>query len=140
MRVLAKRLPIGTALVVAVAVLSALPAAEAAPAKRMAVGHTSQGRNIRLRVQGGGTVKVLNFSAKLRCRDHSLLIDQESGFLPTPLNSGGRFSDLQFGHTDKVRFKGRVSADFVRGRMRVSDRWGHVACDSHWFKFSARLK
>ena len=107
--------------------------------KRVAVGHTAQGRTVRVRV-GSQSLKVLHFSAKLKCRDGSVLVDKESGFQLTPLKHGGHFDDRQFGSTDTVRFRGHVAGNWVRGRARVSDRWGKVRCDSKWFKFSAKAK
>lgn len=105
----------------------------------VAAGKTSQGRAIRIRSQGW-SIKVLHFSAKLECRDGSVLVDKESGFEVTPLYGGGHFSDSQFGATDTVRLRGRAHGDRVQGRLRVTDSWGKVRCDSKWLKFSAKVK
>jgi hypothetical protein len=99
-------------------------------------GKTSQGNAIRLK-DSGGSLRLLHFTAKLKCRDGSVLTDIESGFQPTRLR-GGRFSDRQIGSTDTVRFNGKASRGVVRGRIRVQDKLGHVPCDSHWLRFTAR--
>ena len=106
---------------------------------KKAVGKTKQGRKIRLRV-GGLSLKLLNFSAKLKCRDGSILIDKESGFEVTGLEKGGRFKDRQYGSTDTVSFRGKVTGNRVRGKLRVQDKWKKVKCDSKWVKFSAKVK
>jgi hypothetical protein len=48
------------------------------------------------------------------------------------------FRDTQFGRTDTVRFRGRMTRKAVRGRIRVIDkpRKG-VRCQSRWVKFRA---
>lgn len=99
-------------------------------------GRTSQGRTIKFRNQGRKLV-LLHFAVRLRCRDGSVLTDLESGFQPTRLSHGGRFSDVQYGSTDTVRFRGRVAGGGARGRIRVADKLGHAKCDSRWVKFSA---
>jgi hypothetical protein len=107
-----------------------------AAGKRSLRGRTSQGRSVRLAIKGS-TLKVLHFKAKLRCRDGSVLIDDESGFLPTRLR-GGAFSDRQVGSTDTVWFKGKVGRRGVHGRLRVKDKYRRTRCDSHWVRFSAK--
>jgi len=115
---------------------AAVPAA--ADAARVYKGKTGQKRAIRLAVNGR-KLKVLRFKASLRCQDGSILIDDESGFLPTRIRGNGRFSDAQAGATDEVLFKGRHSGRVVRGRVRVRDRLGNgVRCSTPWIKFSAR--
>lgn len=106
---------------------------------KTAVGKTKQGRKIRIRV-GGLSMKLVNFTAKLKCRDGSILVDKESGFEVTGLKKGGRFNDRQYGSTDSVLFRGKVTKKWVRGKLRVQDKWGKVKCDSKWVKFSAKVK
>lgn len=133
------RLLVGVAALGALAAFDTLPATASSKSTQVVKGHTSQGRALRMRVRGD-SMKLLSFTAELGCRDGSELLLDESGFLVTDLGRGGTFSDFQYGKTDKVRFKGRVGARVVRGRIRVSDRWGRVKCDSHWIKFTAKMK
>lgn len=107
-----------------------------AAGKRSLRGRTSQGTKVRLAVNGS-TLKMLHFKAKLRCRDGSMLIDDESGFLPTHVR-GGSFSDRQVGSTDTVWFKGHVSGNAVHGRLRVKDKYHRTRCDSHWVSFRVK--
>lgn len=100
-------------------------------------GKTAQKRRIVLRASPGH-LDLLHFTVSLQCRDGSLLIDQESGFQPTPIRAGGSFRDDQVGSTDEVRLRGQVRGSQVRGRLRVTDRVGRVRCDSRWVKFTAR--
>ncbi len=100
-------------------------------------GKTKQDRQIVMRT-GRSHVELLHFSIQLRCRDGSILIDQESDFEPTVIRHGGSFRDLQFGNTDEVWFRGRVSANRIHGRIRVKDRIGRVRCNSRWVSFNAR--
>lgn len=123
--------------------LLALTAADADEAssdggRRVAVGRTSQGRGMAIRVQPD-SVKMLDFNARLRCRDGGTLIVEEGGFLPIDTHPNGAFRDVQHGNTDTVWLQGRVGPKLVSGRLRVTDRWGHVKCDSHWFRFTARF-
>lgn len=123
------------------AAIAVVPAtdAEGKPKPRLARGETSQNRGIAVRVFPKA-MKLVGFNAELKCRDGSKLIVEEGGFLRTPVRNRGRFSDVQYGRTDTVRFKGRMGSKFVRGQIRVSDRWGKVRCDSRWFKFTARIR
>ncbi len=139
MKDLFMRLLIGATAVGALAAFDTMPAAASSKTTQVASGHTSQGRAVRVRVRGN-SMKLLLFTAELDCRDGSELLVEESGFLWTDLRAGGSFSDFQSGKTDKVRFRGRVGARAVRGRIRVSDRLGRVKCDSRWFKFTATMK
>jgi hypothetical protein len=101
------------------------------------VGKTAQGYRITLKVRSH-TLKLMNFSAKLRCGDGSILVDQESGFQPTPIR-GGRFGETSVGSTDQVKISGRVRNRSVTGTLRVTDKLdGGVRCDSHAVKFTAR--
>lgn len=140
-RVLAATLVVATSALPLALVAAETPTALAkgkAQTKK-AVGHTKQGRKVQMRV-GGLSLKMLSFTASLKCRDGSVLIDKESGFQVTPLKKGGRFDDSQYGSTDTVRFRGRVTRKWVRGKLRVRDKWGKVKCDSKWVKFSAKVK
>lgn len=103
-------------------------------------GSTAQKRSIRI-AASGKSIKVLRFKAELKCRDGTLLVDDESGFLRTPLGKGGKFSDRQFGSTDTVWFRGRRKGKTISGRLRVTDKLGSgVRCNSGWVKFTARLQ
>ncbi len=112
-------------------------AGAAKQATKVAKGHTRQGRTIRVAVQPN-RVRFKNFSIKLRCSGGYVLVDQESGFLPTRLGSSGRFNDVQFGSTDEVRFSGRLTRKAVTGKIRVRDKLGKHKCSSPWVKFNAR--
>ncbi|HET7589670.1 MAG TPA: hypothetical protein VFK14_05745 [Solirubrobacterales bacterium] len=99
-------------------------------------GRTKQGRTIRLAL-AHHSVQLKHFSIQLRCHDGSILIDTESGFLPTPLKAGGRLRDHQVGNTDDVWLRGRMHGRVLRGSVRVRDRVGKVRCDSRWVPFHA---
>jgi hypothetical protein len=99
-------------------------------------GHTGQGRTIRLKVRPQ-QVEIKAFSIQLRCSGGYVLIDEESGFLPTSISRGGRIRDRQFGSTDEVLIRGHVAAHAVRGRVRVRDRLGKHRCSSPWVRFTA---
>jgi hypothetical protein len=101
-------------------------------------GRTKQGRTMRL-VLHRDSVQIKHFAIELRCRDGSILVDDESGFLPTPLQ-GGRIRDHQVGNTDDVWIRGRLSGRRLRGTVRVRDRVGKVKCDSRWVGFQAKLR
>jgi hypothetical protein len=122
----------------ALASVNGAAAAEAAT-KRVYKGKTAQKRSIRIDVRRG-SIKVLHFKARLACRDGSVLIVDESGFLRTPVR-GGRFRDLQVGRTDEVSIRGIVRRGVVRGRLRVKDKLNSgVRCRSRWIAFSARSR
>lgn len=132
----------GFAITSLIAVLTAglAPAegSEKAPGK-LALGKTSQGRGMGARIEER-TLQMLDFNALLDCRDGSQLIVEEGGFLPIRTRPSGHFRDVQYGRTDTVWLRGRVGRKWVRGRLRVTDRWGPVKCNSGWFRFSARIK
>jgi hypothetical protein len=112
--------------------------AGAAP-KRVYKGSTAQDRNIRIAVQPR-SIKILRFKAELRCRDGSILVLDESGFLRTPVRKG-RFHDAQYGRTDEVFIRGTRRKGVVRGRLRVKDKLkGGVRCNSRWIKFTVRAR
>lgn len=128
---------LAAALACALLALSALALAPAAEAGRVYKGKTAQRHPIKIAMRAK-SLKVLHFKAKLRCRDGSILIDDESGFLPTPIKGNGSFRDAQVGSTDEVLIRGRRGGHAVRGKIRVTDRVGKVRCNSKWIKFSAR--
>lgn len=129
-----------TVLLLALLALSAVDAEEARSngGRRVAVGRTSQGRGMAIRVQPD-SVQMLDLNARLRCRDGGTLIVEEGGFVPIRTHPNGTFRDAQYGNTDTVWLRGRVGRKLVSGRLRVTDRWGHVKCDSRWFRFTARF-
>lgn len=110
-------------------------AAEAATYK----GKTAQKRTIK--VSGNaGSVKLLRVKVELKCRNGTILVDDESGFLRTPLRKGGKFKDRQYGSTDTVWFRGQRKGKRISGKLRVTDKLGSgVRCNSGWVKFSARV-
>jgi hypothetical protein len=116
-------------------------AAVAAPAHGDAAlqGRTAQGHRISLAV-GRESVEIKRFTVELRCRGGDVLIDQESGFQPTPVTAGGRFQVDQVGRTDEVRMRGRLRGSRLQGTLRVTDRLAGARCDSGWVKFSAGPK
>jgi hypothetical protein len=119
--------------------LSDAGAAQSAGRGKLALGKTSQGRGMGVRVDER-VVRMLDFNAVLRCRDGSELIVEEGGFLPIRTRRNGTFRDVQYGRTDTVWLRGRVAGKWVRGQLRVTDRWGPVKCNSRWFRFAARLR
>lgn len=134
------RLLVGALMVCALVGAEAAPVAGAAP-KRVYKGKTKQKRPVRLTARGD-TIKLRHFKARLKCRDGSILVVDESGFQRTRLRNGGRFHDIQVGSTDEVFFKGRVGSNAVRGKLRVKDRLGKHGprCRSRWIKFGARKR
>jgi hypothetical protein len=127
----------GLAAALACGLLALSALAPAAEAGRVYKGKTAQRHPIKIAVRAR-SLKVLHFKAKLRCRDGSILIDDESGFLPTPIKGNGSFRDAQVGSTDEVLIRGHRGGHAVRGRIRVTDRVGKVRCNSKWIKFTAR--
>lgn len=123
----------------ALALTDGASGAEARESGRLALGTTSQGRGVGVRVYERN-LQMLDFNALLRCRDATTLIVEEGGFLPIATRPNGHFRDVQYGRTDTVWLQGRVGGKWVRGRLRVTDRWGSVKCNSGWFRFSARIK
>ena len=101
-------------------------------------GKTSQGPRIHI-VGSGSEITLVHFRVTMLCRDGSYLYGNASDFEPTRLKRGGRFSDVQYGKTDVVSWKGRASAKKVVGALRVKDRLkGGVRCDSGSVRFTAR--
>lgn len=99
-------------------------------------GRTAQGRKIHLEARRE-SVKIRHFSIQLRCHGGFVLIDIESGFLPSTLRRGGRIRDHQYGSTDEVWIRGRLRGRRLRGAIRVRDRWGSARCGSRWVRFHA---
>ena len=104
----------------------------------VAKGKTRQGRTIRLRVRPR-QVEIKGFSIQLRCSGGYVLVDEESGFLPSAVSAKGAIHDRQLGSTDEVLIRGQVAAHAVRGRIRVRDRLGKHRCWSPWVRFTAHL-
>jgi hypothetical protein len=130
------RLFLAGALVCGLLVTGAAASAESAEARKF-TGRTAQRYRIVMDVKGR-SVKLLRFDIKVSCRRAPNLILAESGFLRTRVRNRGMFRDTQFGRTDTVRFRGRMTRKAVRGRIRVIDkpRKG-VRCQSRWVKFRA---
>ena len=130
-----KRLFLAGALVCGLFATSAVASADSADARKF-TGRTAQRYRIVMDVKGR-SVKFLRFDIKVSCRRAPNMILAESGFLRTPVRRGA-FRDVQFGRTDTVRFRGRVTRKAVSGRVRVIDkpRKG-VRCQSRWVKFRA---
>lgn len=133
-----KMLSIAVACMFACAAASA-DAAAARSGQVLLKGKTRQGRAIRL-TSSGNRLRLKRFTIALRCRNGGILIDDESGFVPTHLGRGGRVRDHQVGSTDDVWLRGRLRGRVLRGAVRVQDRWGRARCDSGWVRFHARLR
>ena len=81
------------------------------------------------------------FKIELGCRDGSRLILDESGFLRTPVRGNGSFRDVQYGRTDTVYIRGKMSGKSVRGRLRVKDKLRNgVRCHSRWVSFRVKQR
>ena len=101
-------------------------------------GKTAQGNRIQISVSPG-RITLIRFKAKLLCRDGSYLFGDASDFEATRLKRGGRFSDVQYGKTDVVSWRGRVSSKKVTGTLRVKDKLASgVRCDSRPVRFAAK--
>jgi hypothetical protein len=100
-------------------------------------GKTGQGYRIKAQVKGQA-FRIHVFDIDLRCRDGSELALIEGGFLWTKVGKRGGFRDAQFGRTDSVYFRGRLTERRLSGRVRVTDRLGDgTRCASNWTKFNA---
>lgn len=100
-------------------------------------GRTGQKHRVKLKLSAS-TLRLVRFDIELRCRDGSILVDEESGFERTPIHRNGSFGDVQTGSTDTVMIRGRLRGKGVEGRLRVKDRLGKIRCDSRWVRFKAR--
>ena len=125
---------------VLVSAVLAAPLAAGAEAKRGVLkGRTAQGYKITLKMQGERAFKLLEFKADLDCRDGTELLLEEGGFLSTRLRRNGSFKDVQYGRTDTVWFRGKVTDSAVRGRVRLKDRYGKKnPCTSRWIRFKVK--
>lgn len=129
-------------LIVSAAIAFGLIASEAAAladsaSARMYKGKTAQG--YRMKVVGKGqTFRIHTFEVDLKCRDGSALQLEEGGFLWTKVKPNGSFRDSQFGKTDSVYFRGRMTEKGIRGRLRVTDKEKRgPMCASRWIAFNA---
>lgn len=111
--------------------------AGAAP-KRVFKGSTAQDRSIRVAVQKR-SIQIKRFKIELNCRDGSILVLDESGFLRTKVRGNGKFRDVQYGRTDTVYIRGTKRGKSLRGRLRVKDKLkSGVRCNSKWVRFTAK--
>jgi hypothetical protein len=116
--------------------LVALPALGAAATNGTYAGKTGQGFNIHARV-AGSHIYLIRVKARLRCHDGGLLYDDLSDFEATPLDRTGNFTDVQFGPSDEVQWRGHLKGSQIRGSVRVKDKvTGGIACDSGTVRFS----
>jgi len=129
-------------LIVSAAIAFGLIASEAAAladsaSARMYKGKTAQG--YRMKVVGKErTFRIHTFEVDLKCRDGSTLQLEEGGFLWTKVKPNGSFRDSQFGKTDSVYFRGRMTEKGIRGRLRVTDKEKRgPMCASRWIAFNA---
>lgn len=130
------RLLVSGAIVCGLIATNAVALADPAAA-RMFKGKTSQGFPIKV-VARERKFKLIRFEARLKCRDGSFLTLVESGFLWTPTKGNGSFRDAQFGKTDSVYFRGRMSEKRIRGRVRLTDKERRSPrCSSRWISFKA---
>lgn len=130
------RLVVGGALALGLLTTDAAALVGSAEA-RMYKGKTAQGRPIKILVKERA-FRIHAFDIELKCRDGSWLLLEEGGFLWTKPKANGSFRDAQFGNTDSIYFRGRVSKRQVRGRLRVTDKEKRgPMCSSRWIPFHA---
>jgi hypothetical protein len=126
----ARRLLTSVVLAVLVLCVAASPSLGAAAANGTYAGKTAQGFKLRARI-AGKQIFLVRVKVKLRCHDGGLLYDDLSDFEATPLDSTGAFTDVQFGPSDEVKWKGQLKDNRVHGIVRVTDKvTGGVQCDS----------
>lgn len=131
------RLMLSSVLALSFVTVDAVAAANAS-ARGTLKGRTAQGYGIRVAMQGGNSFKLLGFKADLECRDGTALQLEEGGFLPSRVRPNGTFHEVQYGNTDTVFIRGRVKDGAIRGRLRLTDRYGKGnPCKSRWIKFHA---
>lgn len=131
-----RRLVMGGALALALVTTDATALAASADAQ-MLKGRTSQGHRIKVAVNKRA-FRIRVFEIDLRCHDGSALLLEESGFLWTKTKPNGSFRESQFGKTDSVYFRGRISNGRIRGRLRVTDKEKRSPmCASKWVAFNA---
>ncbi|MBA3866745.1 MAG: hypothetical protein H0X42_10460 [Solirubrobacterales bacterium] len=109
-------------------------AAAAGSGVQVSKGRTAQGRQIRIAFHPR-SVELKHFTIRLRCKGGDVLIDAESGFLPSKVLKNGRIRDHQVGSTDDVYLRGRLGNHRLHGAIRVRDRLGKHRCDSKWVRF-----
>lgn len=130
-------------LIVSGAIACSLIASEAAAltdsaSARMYKGKTAQGYRMKVLVKNR-TFRIQKFEVQLKCRDGSRLLLEEGGFLWTKVKPNGSFRDAQFGKTDSVYFRGRMTGQRIRGRLRVTDKEKRrPKCASRWIAFTVR--
>lgn len=130
------RLVVGGALALGLVATNAAALASSAEA-RMFKGRTAQGHLIKVVVKERA-FRIHRFDVELKCRDGSRSLLEEGGFLWTKQKSNGGFRDSQFGDTDSVYFRGRLSERRIKGRLRVTDKEKRgPMCASRWIAFSA---
>lgn len=130
------RLVVGSTLVLGLLATAASARTDSAEA-RMYKGKTAQGHGIKVVVKER-TFRIHVFDIELKCRDGSWLLLEEGGFLWTKMKPNGSFRDSQFGKTDSVYFRGRVTERRMRGRIRVTDKEKRgPMCASRWIAFNA---
>ena len=130
------RLIVGAAIAFGLIASEAAALADSASA-RMYKGKTAQG--YRMKVVGKQRMfRIHTFEVDLKCRDGSALQLEEGGFLWTKVKPNGSFRDSQFGKTDSVYFRGRMTEQGIRGRLRVTDKEKRgPMCASRWIAFNA---
>ena len=130
------RLAVGSALALGLVAADATALTGSAEA-RMYKGKTAQGYRMKVVVKERA-FRIHAFDIELKCRDGSRLVLEEGGFLWTKVKPDGSFRDAQFGKTDSVYFRGRVSERRIRGRLRVTDKEKRgPRCASRWIAFNA---
>lgn len=123
---------------IAIGLLAGDAAVQAEPAEaKLFKGKTAQGYKMKVLVRGQA-FKLQKFDIDLKCRDGSELALIESGFLWKKVGKRGGFRDAQFGRTDSVYFRGKLSEKRIRGKVRVTDRLRNgTRCSSAWIGFKA---
>ena len=107
---------------------------------RMYKGKTAQGERMKVFVKDR-TFRIHRFDIELKCRDGSWLLLEEGGFLWTKVKPNGSFRDAQFGETDSVYFRGRMTKKGIRGRLRVTDKEKRgPKCASRWIAFNVAAR
>ncbi len=116
--------------------LSLVMADVAAAKAELVRGRTAQGYRIKATMHGERSIRLLDFKADLQCRDGTLLQLAEGGFLPSAVRPDGTIHEAQYGNTDTVFIRGHVRNGTIRGRLRLTDRYGRGnPCKSRWIKF-----
>lgn len=135
-----RRIAVGGVLAcLVVAALASAPTEAATKAGKTTLlrGRTGQQQRVKLKLSAR-SLQLIRFNIELRCHDGSILIDEESDFVRTPLRRNGSFGEVQTGSTDTVMIRGHVRGRGIKGRLRVKDRLGKTRCDSRWVRFTAQ--